>query len=249
MEPKRLSRSFILGSRESTGIAILKISVLVLGLALAKLTYDAIMEHPSSRSNFFTLVSTLKQPRYLPALLPLLLIPFVPPLRAHFRWALAPCLIAGIFLNSFQWGDLKIFHASHRIKLPAPTEIANILRSEEDAQLRQYIAPFLDLRPHLQGAALMLPQDTPIELDSFRLFRIALVDRVERVPFKSEITPKELDTFASRPGVRHFPFTGLSNKDRRYIFIAPTSSKVYRVYTSDRNLVLAEEGYVVKQSD
>ena len=249
MQPTRLLRRFIPSSKQGLCVAILKILGVVAGVVLGKLTYASIMEQPSSRSNLLVVVSTLQQPQYLPAVIPLLLIPFVPLLRGHIRWIFVSCLIAGIYLSSLQWQAPKIFHASHRIKIQPSDKISHLLKSEEDAYLRQSVAPFLELRAYLPGAALILPEDAPVDLDSFRLFSIALVDKIERVPLQSEITPEELNTFASRPGARYFQYTGSSDKDRRYIFMAPTPSQVYRVYISNKNLVFAEEGYVVKRSD
>lgn len=249
MQLFNLVRRLIPASREGRYVAVLKISTLVGALVLATLTYNSIVMYPSYRSKLLTLVSSLQQPHYLPALVPCLLIPFVPLLRGRIRWIFIACLISGVYLNSFQRQNLKMFHANHRIKFNPSAEIRHQLRSEESLFLKQCVAPFLDLRNHLRGATLILPEDTPSELDSFRLFSIALVDKVERVPLQSEITRQDLDTFASRPGVKSFQYSGSNDKDKRYIFMPPTPSKVYRVYTSDKNLVFAEEGYVFKQPD
>jgi len=249
MQPARLLRRFINRSSQEVWVAILRFSLIVVGLVLGTLTYESIMKYPSYRSNFLFLVSSLQQPHYLPTLIPLLLIPLVPILRGHLRWIFVACLIPGIYFSSIQRQDLKIFHNSHRIKFQPTPKIAHLLRSEEDPYLKRCVAPFFDMRMYLQGATLILPKDTPADLDGFRLFSLALVEKVERTPLHGEITREELDAFAKRPGTRYFQYTGLTDKDRRYMFMPPTPSKTYRVYTSDNNLVFAEEGYVIKQSD
>ena len=248
MESSHLSSRSIPRSFTWNGVAVacLKLAILGATIVLADITYDAILADPSSKSRFQGLMAILRQPRYLPALVPLLLIPLTPLLRRHLRWLFLPCLIAGLYVNRIQWQDLELFHRSHRIKLHMPLSISTILKNDEDDFLKQCVAPFFDMRTYLEGATVIFPVGTAPDLDGLRLRGIARAKQIERVPFDSEISRPDLEKFASRPGARYFQYVGVTDKDKGYIFIVPNPSKVYRVYTSERNLVFAEEGYVIK---
>lgn len=222
----------------------------LVALILCVLTYKSISGNAPSRSKFGELLTALSNPDRLAVLISLLLLPLAPFLRRRLSWLLLPCLLGGMYLHWLLWPARtsldRAFSGSHQLRLNRPSQLSSLILQEESDHLRQCVSPLVILRPYLSGATLILPSGFNFAIDAFHLHSIAYVKEAVREPYDSEVSSEAVQKFASRPGARQYIYRGCMTTEPGYMFIGPDPAKRYRVYSQQRNIVLVEDGYVIK---